>query len=163
MKDDLELMLQAYADDELPAAKAASVEKLLAEDTAARQRVDELRGFRALLKAHAPEVKLPVTGDFYWSQIERQIKARPVASSQHAFHRFWLRWLFPAGITALLALGLLQLTPAKSNLASADEIETQLDDATFISFRSQTDGFSVVWVDTQAGRGMAAYDEDLYY
>lgn len=167
MKDDLELKLQAYVDGELSGDDARDIEKRLAEDSESRLLVNNLQGLRGILKANQPEVPLPVAGTFFWSQIERQIAARPSHSIHHILNRLWLRWLFPAGLTALLAIGFLQFSNNNAGRMMADEIETSLEDATFISFRSQSDGFSVVWVDTQAGRGMAAYDndddEDIFY
>jgi hypothetical protein len=166
MNNDLELKLQAYIDGELPADQIRTVEMLLADDPASRRLVHDLQGIRGLLKTHQSEAQLPVPGAFYWSQIQRQITAQPVPRPNSNYlitNRLWLKWLFPVGLTALLAIGLLRLSPSQPQRIIPDEMESQLKDATFFSFRSQEDGFSVVWVDTQAERSMTAVDDDFYY
>lgn len=70
-------LLSAYLDDELTAAERVQVEKMLAENPAARQLVDELRALRASLQSLPPR-KLP--GDLSETVLQTAT-ARQTASS----------------------------------------------------------------------------------
>jgi anti-sigma factor RsiW len=50
-EDSLNILLIAYIDGELDADRCSTVEKLLADDPAARQKVAQLRRLNMLLKA----------------------------------------------------------------------------------------------------------------
>jgi anti-sigma factor RsiW len=164
MNADLELKLQAYLDGELPATEAREMAELISQDKDSQRLLSELKDLSSTLRSNEPAVSLPVTGEFYWAQIERQIASPSLAKAQARQPVYsWIKWLFPLGISALLVLGFFRLGPGHHHgTIIADEIETQLPDASFFSFRSQVDGISVVWVDTEATRGIAANDDDFY-
>ena len=92
---DLTLDLQAYVDGELDASRKADVERALQSDVEAQQLVAGLRELGRLVRETEPVHPLPVSKEFYWSQIQRRIEtaerqqataARPARSALH-----WLR------------------------------------------------------------------------
>ena len=136
------LDLQAYVDGELDAGRRAEVERLLSGDTEARQLVEGLQELGRLVRDHEPMAVVPETREFYWSQIQRRIKAgevRPPAtgSASHALN--WLRWLVPAlGVAAVVVLVALPRSQAHG---------PELADATSVTFHSDADGVTIHWLD----------------
>jgi anti-sigma factor RsiW len=147
------LNLQALLDGELNATEAAEVTRRLEQDPEARQLYNELELTRAVLLHCEPEYPVPESREFYWSRIQQGIEReeRSGASLASGWWRGWTRWLVPAGATALLGLILLQrswLMPEEDavSLPSDHQVETLLAEATSISFRSESAGMTVVWV-----------------
>jgi anti-sigma factor RsiW len=150
---DTALQLQALLDGELSASEVPVIAHRLEQDPEARRLYDELELTRAVLSRCEPEHKIPETRDFYWSRIRQAIeRGEPVGTvSESGWWRGWLRWMVPAGATALLGLFLLQRTwvgpEQEPVLVSAEhQVETLLAEATSISFRSESAGMTVVWV-----------------
>src|SRR5690349_9550867 len=105
--NDTQLRIQAYLDNELSPGEARKFAAMLNSDRAAQQLYGELRAMKEALRENEPEVKLPESRDFYWSQIQRRIattEREPVRASAP----WWVRMLAPALGTAAL-LGLLAL------------------------------------------------------
>jgi anti-sigma factor RsiW len=151
------LKLQALLDGELSAHEATAWRRRLDEDPEARRLYDELQLTRAVLRQCEPEHSVPETREFYWSRIRQALErgGSPARSPGDEWWNRWLRWVVPAGATALLGLFLLQrglLEPDREPvlLATDHEVETMLADTTSISFRSESAGMTVVWV--QSGR-----------
>ncbi|MBU6402919.1 MAG: hypothetical protein KGS61_21575 [Verrucomicrobia bacterium] len=151
-----QLRLQAYLDGELPARDREPVAERLDHDPEARAWFTELQHLRSLLAQGELERPLPETREFYWARIEREIR-RPEAGAPRASAVPWLawglKWVVPAAVAVALACLLVPLlhqgpNGALAGLGQAQEIETPLQQATSISFRSEADGVSVVWVDT---------------
>jgi anti-sigma factor RsiW len=166
MKSKHYLKWQALVDGELNPSQEASLRRRIEGNPEARQCADELTRMRDLLRANEVERKLPVSGDFYWSQIENRLNlVRDGSQRPSAPTRLWLwwRWLVPAAAACLLALLSIHPFHNSQNTVVADEIETQLTMANFFTFRSQSDGISVVWVDTKAGQALSSYPEELDY
>jgi hypothetical protein len=64
----------------------------------------------------------------------------------------WARFLAPAGIVAALAvllIGPLQPSRRGVGLVSTTEVDSPLDDISSITFRSESEGMTVVWVNIQ--------------
>jgi hypothetical protein len=151
------LKLQALLDGELSAHEAAALKRQLNEDPEARRLYDELQLTRAVLQQCEPEHSVPETREFYWSRICQALErgGSPTRSQGDDWWNRWLRWVVPVGATALLGLFLLQrglLGPDRQPvlLSTDHEVETMLADTTSISFRSESAGMTVVWV--QSGR-----------
>jgi hypothetical protein len=149
------LKLQAYADNELSERESRDIAALLSRDPEARALCAELKEVQLLVAANEWEVKLPESREFYWSKIERQIR-RESAEADRAGERsrlsWWMRLVAPAAGLALVLITTLLLikpAPAPSQLSQLHEIETALDEANTISFRSESAGMTVVWVQTQ--------------
>ena len=156
MKQELQLKLQAYLDGELSSADARAVAALLDREPGARALFQELSGTKSLLAGNEPELKVPESREFYWSkivgEIQRQEAAGAVAATKGATLG-WLRWLAPAGALAVLALTLTLTLRSPSPrgwvaLAEGHEIETPLEETSSFTFRSESAGMTVVWVDT---------------
>lgn len=149
------LQLQALLDRELSASEAAVVARRLEQDPEARRLYDQLELTRAVLSHCEPEHAVPETREFYWSRIRQAIERgeRVGAGDEASWWNGWMRWLVPIGAAAFLGLFLLQRTwvgPQESPvlLSTDHQVETLLADATSISFRSESAGMTVVWVQT---------------
>lgn len=140
---DLTLDLQAYVDGELDPARKADVERALQSDVEAQQLVAGLRELGRLVRENEPAHPLPVSKEFYWSQIQRRIEtaerqqaatARPARSALH-----WLRWLVPAlGVAAVAVIVSIQ-RPGSATLAGVDADES-------LTFHSDADGVTIHWI-----------------
>lgn len=155
MNHETELRLQAWLDGELPSAEAREVAALVERDPAARALWQELRVTKGVLNANELERELPAAREFYWSQIERQIRqleaAEAVPPRPHWFSA-WLKYGAPALILTALAIMViapnLRLgTPVAVN--SRAEMDSPLDDISFFTFRSESEGMTVLWVSNQ--------------
>lgn len=155
MNDETKLRLQAWVDGELPPKEAAEVDARLRADPEAQALVAELRHTRAALGSGEAAVSVPMPRELYWSGIERQIRLaseHPTPSpSWREFSGLW-RWLAPVGLAALL--GVLTLSfwdngGQGRGLLERAEIESPLDDISSITFRSDTEGMTIVWVDAR--------------
>lgn len=155
MNHDAALRIQAWVDGELPPPAAREVADWAGRDPGAGALAAELRHARAALREGEPAYQAPVTREFYWAGIERRIaQQQPSPSAGHAPVPFaWLaRFLIPAGIFAALALLLaLPVMRDKAGTANtwASEVESPLDDISSVTFRSESEGITVVWVNTR--------------
>jgi len=154
MNHEMELKLQAQLDGELSAAEAAEVDRLLQQDPAARALAAELKSTQAILLGNEIPRALPESPDFFWSKVQREIqRLEPAPARQRPP---WLTWTFrllaPAGLAALLAFMVWSPFSGGVQLAKMPahaEIENPLDDASSITFRSETEGVTVFWVSTR--------------
>jgi anti-sigma factor RsiW len=155
---DTQLKLQASLDGELSAVEERAVTERLERDPEARAEFAELERATSLLAVGEMERSLPESREFYWSKIERalvKIEEPAPAAERAPLLVWWLKWLVPAAVgVALVCLMAPLLRQGAGNqtslLSEAQEIETSLQQASFISFRSEADGMSVVWVDTHS-------------
>ena len=155
---EIELKLQACLDGELSSDETRAIEELLARDAGARSLFEELRATRTLLAGSELEVKLPETGEFYWSKIRRQIELEerrtPAGDGPKPVSAPWVRFLTPAGaLAALVVLVVIALknsdaSPSELALEDSHEIETPLEESSSFSFRSEAAAMTVVWVDS---------------
>ena len=152
MKFDQELQIQAYLDGELSTRETRDVEQLLAADREAQALLAELKMTRSALEGNEPEIAVPDTREFYWSQIQRRINSE-VPAEAAAQVPFWLAWrryfapLAGVAIVALLAVFSIRVVdfPNDPNSYSA-EVENLSEHSTSISFRHQSENMFVVWV-----------------
>src|SRR6266702_2258506 len=79
MDYDAQLKLQAYLDGELPEAEARAVATWLARDREAVALLAELRATRKALAGFEAGIRLPESGEFFWSKIQRAISALELA------------------------------------------------------------------------------------
>lgn len=150
-----QLKIQALVDGELSATEAQEVQQWLEHDAAAQALAAELRASREYLRGNEAPRTVPEARDFYWSKIAREIEraeretriAPPVSKLNQ-----WLRWMVPVGgLTALAFLLVINqgtVTKQPSLLSLGHEIETTLEETSSITFRSESAGMTVVWVDT---------------
>jgi anti-sigma factor RsiW len=152
MKPETELKILAYVDDELPSAERAEISKLLASDPAARALADELTSSARWLRENEPVTPVPAPRQFYWSQIARRIEREEKAEVSRPQIAWWIRWLAPAGAfaAAVAALFLMVRQPEDPVFTAdvRDDVESSLEQSSSFTFRSETEGMTVVWVDT---------------
>ncbi len=147
------LKLQAYLDHELAPEEAAQVRNWLSIDPEAQAILQGLRETRALLAGNELLAKVPETREFYWAKIKREITrldADLERGSSPVLAKWWMRYALPFAGVALLTLVLVTITKTTSGplAGSFHEIETPLEEASAITFHSQTAGMTVVWIDS---------------
>jgi anti-sigma factor RsiW len=154
-----QLKLQAYLDGELPEAEAREMANRLARDRDAVALLGELRQTRQALAGFESAIRLPESGDFYWSKIRREIeRLEPAAVATPAPVSFWAklrRALVPAGALALLAIAGLMVVNGPQGLTSVPEGETALADASAFTYRDFAAGTTLVWLSYPAENRVA--------
>lgn len=157
---DMELKLQAFLDGELEESALPAIGQLLKEDRSAKGLLEELRQTSNLFKANELSYQVPVSREFYWSQIERSIRSSvrsDPAPGSNASPWAWVWKLFaPAGALALLASLLLPLgIHPRTYLALYEDgdaaginVHAEFPSSSFVTYRSESEGMSVVWVNT---------------
>lgn len=158
MNSDMQLKVQAYLDNELTPGEARQTAALLTNDPLARDLYHELKQTKEIVRQNEPVVRLEESHDFYWSKIKREIEKveRPAALARQ--QPWWLRLVAPvAGAVALFAI-LLSVsgpsTPTPETLATTrleatvpmHEGEIVAPEMSAITFRSEAEGVTVVWV-----------------
>jgi anti-sigma factor RsiW len=155
MNHQAELRLQAWLDGELPAGEAQAMAAWVQRHAEAGALARELGATKAALLGNEVARALPESREFYWSKIERELaraEAPAPARRRPAWLAGWARFLAPAGIAAALALlliGPLQPSRRGAGPVSTAEIESPLDDISSFTFRSESEGMTVVWVNIQ--------------
>jgi len=157
MKTDTQLKVQAYLDNELGTGDARKIAQMISSDTETRELFTELKETKEILVRNEPEVKLQETRDFYWSKIRRGIDAAEKTPAA-AVRPWWMRFLAPvAGTVALFAVILsvmdrgtgsnpvASLQSASASAAPLHQLE-QSSDVSTITFRSDAEGVTVVWL-----------------
>ena len=154
---DMHLKVQAYLDNELSPAEARKVGTWISSNPEARDLFNELKETREILMQNEPVLKLPESGEFFWSKIERSIASAEREPAPAEARPWWTRFLAPvAGTVALFALVFtlvdrggahMQVTktigdPAIHEFEEAPDVST-------ITFRSEAEGVTVVWLSTQ--------------
>ena len=160
MDFETELKLQAFLDGELSEAEAREVAKLLAQDQEATLLLGELRNTRQSLKGSEAVVQLPESREFYWSKISRAIersdRPQPVEQKPSFISRLQ-RFLVPlsgaVAITVLLGIALLN----GGSGSALGETELANEDMGAITFRSDSEGITTVWL---YNRGESEFTDD---
>jgi len=151
MNKEMTLEIQAYLDNELASeADVKRVANLVSQEAEASRLYKELKDTRQILAGNELPAKLPESGEFYWSRIQRAIEREETPRTSVRSTPWWLRLLVPiAGVACvgllLVGTGVMTLG-GKGRSAYLHEIETSIDDASAISFHSQSQGMTVVWV-----------------
>ena len=159
MNNDTLLKIQAYLDNELSPAEARKIANLISVNSDAHTLYAELRETKEILLECEPELKLEESRDFYWSKIRRAIETAEIEPVVRPAFKWWVKILAPmAGALALFAL-LLSIThpapdaPVAQNFLNEakplHEIEDLSPDVSTITFRSEAEGVTVVWVSSQ--------------
>ena len=163
MNRDTQLKVQAYLDNELSPGDARNVSKLISSDVEARELYNELKDTREIVASNEPAVQLPESREFYWSKIERSIQQAGQSQERSrtaAARPWWLRFMAPvAGAVALFAIlvSVVDRNGSDSIVASSSALSLsaplhqmqEAEDVTTITFRSEAEGVTVVWVSTQ--------------
>jgi len=155
MNHQAELRLQAWLDGELPPGGAQAVAAWVQRDPEAAALARELGATKTALLGNEPERALPESREFYWSKIERELAPAEAPAPAHgrpAWLRGWVKFLAPAGILVILALllfGPMLRSHHRPTLASTAEVESPLDDISSFTFDSESEGMTVIWVNTE--------------
>jgi anti-sigma factor RsiW len=160
MDHDSMLQLQAYLDGELPASEARRIETWLEEDSQARALLSELKGTRSLLAGYEEEILLPESREFFWSKVERAIRAQEAPAARPgrvSALAAWWKYLVPAGsLAALLFVSLLMVRGPDGS--KGPEWEAALNDPGALTYRDYSSGTTLVWLSYPAENELA--DED---
>jgi anti-sigma factor RsiW len=155
MNRETALLIQADADGELSPRKHRQVAALLDTDPAARSLHAQLQGLKRLLKENEPQHAVPEAREFYWSKIARGIEREAATAARPRrwdWLPVWVRWVAPAGalaaVLALFVLGRSQpYSPFQaSSLDHLDEEEAYYFPTSTITFRSEAQEMTVLWV-----------------
>lgn len=151
--------VQAYVDGELPETDLEAVNTLIEGDPELTDLLKELRSSQEWLRGNEMERKLPESRDFYWSKILRGIEAEEAATIVPAGQprrgiAFWLRWLLPVGgLATVLFLAIMSEFQSGTGqersgerAASYHEVDHPSDTGSLITFRSNAEGVTVVWL-----------------
>jgi anti-sigma factor RsiW len=161
MDFETELKLQAYLDGELSEAEACEVAKLTAQDQEAVLLIGELRNTRQAVKGAEAIVQLPESREFYWSKISREIerldRAQGTQQKPSLISRLQ-RFLVPvSGAVALtVLLGIMLLNGGSGS--ALGETELANEDMGAITFRSDSEGITTVWL---YNRGESEFTDDV--
>ena len=140
-----ELKLQALLDGALDAREIRDIETLLAQDAQSAALMQELKWMKAAVAGNEVEVKLPETREFFWSKVERGIVAEEKkAAAAPAERAWWFKFLYPA--TGLAALVAVMFVISAGRTTDGADTESVPADVNAISFRSETEAMSVVYV-----------------
>lgn len=166
MDDKAQLRLQAYLDGELAQGERHEVEAWLARDAEAVALLTELRQTTAALRGFESEIKLPESGEFYWSKIQREIQrqARPTpAPASPSLVALWRRFLAPmSAMAAVVVAGLLAVL--QLGRPASPESEMALSDTAAFTYRDYARGMTLVWVSYPADREPSTVNwDELFY
>ncbi|MBM3829219.1 MAG: hypothetical protein FJ406_01635 [Verrucomicrobia bacterium] len=146
-----ELKLQARLDGELDAREAREIDALVEQNAQQAALMQELSWTKAAIAAGDVEVALPETREFYWSKIARAIEAeeRKAATAAPAERSGWLKFFYPATGLAAMAAVMFVISGSRSN----DGVDTESvpEDMNAVSFRSEAEKMSVVYVADEYG------------
>lgn len=166
MNHEQQLQLQSYLDGELSDREARKVTQLLAQNEEARNLFSELQFTKTALVENEPVFKLPETREFFWSKIQRDIRvaeAAPVQTSSGSPVFAWLhRYLMPVSLAAVVAIaGIFALSQTKpvQSAYSIGEIEALNGEMDSISFRSEAERMTVIYLydnKSEAGTGVTS-------
>jgi hypothetical protein len=168
MKNDTQLKLQAYLDNELSPGEARKIADLISADNYARELYAELKQTKEILRPeNEPLARVQDSRDFYWSKIRRAIESAEATEGAQAdapLHpsgaRWWLKLVLPiAGAVGLFAILMSVVQPPTRTATASNaispisapmhEVEDLAPDVSSITFRSEAEGVTVVWVTSQ--------------
>lgn len=150
-----QLKLQAWVDGELPEGGAREVAAFVQKQSEAQALLGELRMTRGFLAGNELEAKLPESGDFYWSKIQRAIEREEKAAAEVpgvSWTFAWRRLMAPLSGVALIAflsilsLNVFQRQSVDDGASYLVEVENLSEDIGSISYRSQSENMFVVYL-----------------
>lgn len=151
MNQETQFKLQAFLDNELSETEAREMAALVAREPLAAGLVAELRGTRQAVKAADVPVNVPASREFYWSQIARQIESAEARVDRPTPVPWMLRLqrlLVPlSAVTALAVLTTVSFVRQGAGGGdSSAELEVASQHMGALTYRSQADGMTMVWL-----------------
>jgi len=133
-------------DGELDARETRALEAMLANDAQQTALLQELKWTKAAIAGNDTAVALPETREFYWSKISRDIQAgeRQAAIATPAERSWWFKLLYPA--TGLAAVVAVMFVVSGGRTTDGADSESVTEDVNAVSFRSESEKMSVVYV-----------------
>ena len=160
-EQDRELLLQAYVDGQLDPSEVDQVGRMIQEDPAVLETIEEFRRLSQLCSLADRQVTVPMPRGPYWTRIQSQIADAPSSVVEPPLQRItsWLdlllKFAVPSAAVFALVTTLFLLNPISTPhskdfvvLSIDHEIETLSEDASYMTFRSEQEGLTVVWLDT---------------
>lgn len=145
-----ELKLQALLDGALDAREVRDIEASLAQDTQSAALLQELKWVKMALAGNDLAVALPETREFFWSKIQQDIVVEEKrAAAAPAERAWWLKLLYPA--TGLAAVVAVMLVASGGRPTVGSDTESVPEDVNAISFRSEAEAMTVVYVADEDG------------
>jgi len=161
MNHEEQLRLQAYLDGELSEKENAEVVAWLAGDQQAAALLAELRQTSEAMAGFEEGIKLPESRDFYWSKIQRQIRAEEQVSAPAAtvlpFVVRLRRLLMPVAGLALVAVAALIATQSLG--PETPSMETSLADSGAMVYHDYSARATFVWLSYPAESEIAEPDD----
>jgi anti-sigma factor RsiW len=161
LREELQWRIQAYLDNELDPREAQKAAQEISSSAEAQALFAELSATRKMLRHAGEESRtVPASREFYWSAIQRGIEAAERSEqAKPALRPWWLRLLVPmAGAVALFAILASFLPQGSQSLSRGiplgpelpptfrDEVESTNPEVSAFTFRSESEGVTVVWV-----------------
>ena len=153
--NNIELKIQALVDDELTELEAGQLREQIESDPELKIVHERLMQIRDLISENEVPYALPATGDFYWTKIVQCIDKKEL--SNHPPNGFLteikplFRWLAPLLGCVSVVLFLVVQQPADPDLGivlnSDHELELTSDEIDVMTFNSDDDSMSIVWLD----------------
>jgi hypothetical protein len=151
MNHDFEIKLQAWLDGELPEEEASSFLLTAKGDPQAMRLLDELKAVKTALSDNEIERPVPASREFYWSQIQSQIRRQetvslPSLSRLGSLLVRWRRLLAPmtgAALGAVLLAVTLNHPAPYSGFVETTDTSSEFD---ALTFHDQASGMTVVWL-----------------
>ena len=145
-----ELKVQALLDGALDAREIREIEAILARDVQSAALMQEIKWMKAAVAGNEVEIKLPESREFFWSKVERGIAAEErKATAAPAERSWWLKFLYP--VTGLAATAAVMFVISGGRTTDGADTESVQEDVNAISFRSETEAMSVVYVADESG------------
>jgi len=161
--------LQAHLDGELSAKEAREIETQLASDNEAKALLSELQNTRAAFLMFEKELTLPESREFFWSKIEREIRALENKSERETAEPSWFAAAFlrriaiPVGTFAAIALAAI-LTIKQTGMFSTKSPDlngveiAMADDSEAFTYHDHSAGMTVVWLSYPAEKEFTETD-----
>jgi hypothetical protein len=165
MNEELQLKIQAWVDGELSGWQARGVAKLVERDAEAKALAAELRQTKAALTGNETSVAVPELREFYFNKIRLQIEREEAAGQKRVAPApsfdplaIFRRLALPlAGLAVACAVAMLSVNQFSAP-ATIDEVSTTSDEMSALTFRDQSAGMTVVWL--QDNTDQSAQDEN---
>lgn len=163
MNDREQLMILSYVDGELSGSQLRAAEQYIAASTEAKALVAELRMSAEVIRSNEPIAALPMSKEFYWSQIAAKIhgaKPEPMPSfwSRFAQPAFWLRYISPVAATAAVAI--VAVVGFQRNATEGEEDIASAPETSSVVFRSDAEKMTVIWLQTDDNSDFTDPDAD---
>jgi anti-sigma factor RsiW len=162
MNHEEQLKLQAYLDGELSDKQHTEVSAWLARDEEAAALLAELRRTNDAMSGFEEGIKLPESREFYWSKIQRQIRAEEQAPAQGTGKLPLVvrlrRLLMPVTGLALVAVAALVATQSLVP-ETPSMMETSLADSGAMVYHDYSARATFVWLSYPAESEIAEPDD----